>query len=98
MAPNTKRGYIDALLLLSRYVMKERNAGAYKPFREMTREDFFAEQKPQGYLRSLKKTFEEDPKEKWVNTYGTRGAKYIAFWKYLTQPDLKKEERQEPYS
>src|SRR5215203_7733 len=96
MAPNTKRGYIDALHLLSQHVMEKRNAGVYKSFREMTREDFFADQEPKGYLRSLKKTFEEDPKEKWVNTYDSRQAKYLAFWKWLTQPDLKKEERQDP--
>jgi hypothetical protein len=75
MAPNTKRGYIDALHALSEHVKNKRNTGVYKPFREYTRDDFFAEQEPQGYLRSLKKTFEEDPKEKWVNTYDTKQAK-----------------------
>src|SRR5215203_4280321 len=35
-------------------------------------------------------------KQKWVNTYNTRAAKYLAFWKWLTQPELKKEERQIP--
>ena len=104
MAPNTKKAYIDALRLLSQYVKQKRNAGGgssgnggdgiYKPFREMTRDDFLAEQDPKGYLRSLKKTFEQDPKERWVNTYNNRGARYLAFWKWLTQPDLKKEERQ----
>jgi integrase len=97
MSPNTKRGYVDALHLLSQYVMESRNGGIYKPFRELTHEDFFADhQKPYGYLRSLKKTFEQDPHERWVNTYDTRLTKYLAFWKYLTQPELKREERQDP--
>ena len=96
MAPNTKKIYVDALYLLLKYVMEKRNNGVCKSFREITHDDFYADQKPQGYLRSLKKTFEEDPKEKWVNTYGTRQARYLAFWKFLTQPDLKREERQDP--
>lgn len=94
MTANTKRIYVDALYLLSKYVMEKRNGGAYKAFREMTRDDFFAEQKPYGYLRSLRKTF-QDPKEKWINTYKTRFARYQTFWKFLTQPDLKREERQD---
>jgi integrase len=85
MAPNTKVAYIDALVRLARY------HGHRKSFKEMTKEDIV-----DGYLRSLKKDFSEDPKEKWVNTYNARGSKYLAFWKWLTQPDLKRQERQIP--
>jgi integrase len=83
MAPNTKAAYITALVYLARYL------GYKKSFEEMTKEDIV-----DGYLRSLKKDFSEDTKQKWVNTHNARGAKYLAFWKWLTQRDLKKEERQ----
>ena len=85
MRPNTKRVYIDSLVYLSRYLNYK------KSFKEMTREDIV-----EGYLRSLKKTFDEDQEEKWVNTYNNRASCYLAFWKWLTQPDVKKEERQTP--
>lgn len=85
MAPNTKTAYIDALVRLARY------HGHKKSFKEMTKEDIV-----DGYLKSLKKNFSEDQKEKWVNTYNARGAKYLGFWKWLTQPEVKKEERQTP--
>jgi integrase len=100
MAPNTKKAYVDALYYLSNHVMQERsnNNGIilYKPFKKMTRDDFHAEQEPYGYLHSLKKTFEEDPKENWVNSYKGRYDRFLAFWKFLTQPDVKREERQDP--
>lgn len=85
MAPNTKAAYITSLVYLARYLNHE------KSFKEMTKEDIV-----DGYLRSLKKDFSEDIKQKWVNTHNARGAKYLAFWKWLTQPDLRKEERQTP--
>ena len=85
MAPNTKMAYIDALVRLARY------HGHKKSFKEMTKEDIV-----DGYLKSLKKNFSEDQKEKWVNTYNARGAKYLAFWNWLTQPEVRKEERQTP--
>jgi integrase len=91
MSPNTKRAYIDALLLLSRYVKENLNDGIYKPFAKMTKQDIV-----DGYLKSLKKELSRDEKQKWVNTYNTRAAKYLAFWKWLTQPELKREERQTP--
>jgi integrase-like protein len=84
MATNTKAAYIDALVRLARY------HGHNKSFKEMTRDDIFA------YLNSMKKDFSQDIQQKWVNTYNARGAKYLGFWKWLTQPDLKKEERQTP--
>lgn len=86
MSPNTKRAYIDALLLLSRYVKENLNSSIYKPFAEMTKQDIV-----DGYLKSLKKELSKDEQQKWVNTYNTRVAKYLAFWKWLTQPDLKRE-------
>src|SRR5919106_177708 len=92
MKPNTKEGYINALSLLSRYVKDKRNGGIYKSIKEITREDFFAQEEPKGYLRSLKRDFVDDPRENWINTHNTRGAKYLAFWKWLTQKDLPKEE------
>ena len=85
MSPNTKRSYIDALVYLSRYHKHK------KSFKEMTKEDIV-----DGYLASLKKSFDQDLKQKWVNTYNARATKYMAFWKWLTQPDLKREERQPP--
>jgi integrase len=91
MSPNTKRAYIDALLLLFRYVKENLNGSIYKPFAEMTKQDIV-----DGYLKSLKKELSKDEKQKWVNTYNTRAAKYLAFWKWLTQPELKREERQIP--
>jgi hypothetical protein len=96
MADNTKHAYINALKLLSRYVKEKRNGGLYKPFREMTRDDFFAEYEPKGYLRSLRREFADDPDEKWVGTYNNRFTKYLPFWKWLTQKDIKSEERQTP--
>lgn len=57
----------------------------------MTREDII-----DGYLKSLKREFADDPEQKWVNTYKARAAKYLAFWKWLTQPDLPPKERQTP--
>jgi hypothetical protein len=98
LTPNSKRIYIHALTLLSRYVKDVRNGGVYKSLKEMTRDDFLSDQDPEryGYLRSIRKKFEEDPDENWVNTYNTKGARYLAFWKWLTQCDLPKEERQTP--
>jgi hypothetical protein len=102
MASSTKKSYIDSLTLLSRYVRYERNGGGkYKPLKQMTRDDFFAQEEPKGYLRSLKpesvtKEEEEDDNEKWVNTYNKRGRNFLAFWKWWTQKDLPKEERQTP--
>jgi integrase len=100
MPANTKRGYIDALHLLSKYVIEKRNGGKYKPLREFTWEDFFAKEEPKGYLRSLKSKHAyndgDGQNEKWVNTHNTRGAKYHAFWRWWTQPDLPPEERQTP--
>ncbi len=80
MAPNTKSGYIAALVYLARY------HGHKKSFKEMTREDIV-----DGYLKSLKREFSDDPEHKWVNTHNVRGFKYLAFWKWMTQPDLKRE-------
>ncbi len=61
MATNTKKAYIAVLSLLVKYVKNVRNAGTYKPFREITRDDFFAQEEPKGYLRSLKREFADDP-------------------------------------
>jgi len=58
----------------------------------MTREDII-----DGYLNSLKRDFASDQDQKWVNTHNNRGSMYLAFWKWLTQPDLKREERQIPH-
>jgi integrase len=96
MPPNTKASYIAALTILSKYIKNKRNGGVYKPFRNITRDDFFADQEPKGYLRSLKRELEDDPDQKWASTHNTRGAKYLPFWKWLTQPDLPREERQTP--
>jgi integrase len=84
MAANTKAAYIDALVRLARYHKHK------KSFKEMTRDDIFA------YLNIMKKDFSQDIQQKWVNTYNARGAKYLGFWKWWTQPDLKKEELQTP--
>jgi len=73
------------LLLLSRHVKENLNGSIYKPFAEMTKQDIV-----DGYLKSLKKGLSKDEQQKWMNTYNTRAAKYLAFWKWLTQPDLKR--------
>ena len=97
MPPNTKKAYIETLTLLSRYIKNVRNSGIYKPFKEMTRDDFLAQEKAKGYLRSLKPdSAEREENEKWVNKYNTRRALILTFWKYLTQKDLPKEQRQTP--
>jgi hypothetical protein len=97
MSPNTKRVYVASLVYLLRYVKNVRNGGrVYRSFREITRDDFFAKEDPKGYLESLKRDFSDDPDKKWVSTHNTRLARYLAFWKWLTQPELKAEERQEP--
>jgi integrase len=85
MTQNTKKGYIQALVYLARYHKHK------KSFKEMTKEDIL-----DGYLRSLKKTYEQDPEQKWMSTYNTRAQKYLPFWKWLTQSDLPREERQTP--
>jgi integrase len=85
MSPSTKRGYITSLVYLSRYL------GHKKSFREMTKQDIV-----DGYLRSLRRPFADDPDQTWINTYNTRVSKISTFWKWLTQPDLKPEERQIP--
>ena len=85
MRPNTKRAYIDSLVYLSRHFNHK------KSFKEMTRQDII-----DAYLNSLKKSFDEDQDEGWVNTHNNRASCYLAFWKWLTQPDIKKEERQTP--
>lgn len=96
LASNTKKNYISTLVYLSRYVKNVRNNGKYKPFREMSRDDFFSTGKPKGYLENHKREFVDDPDETWVNTYRVRSSKCLAFWKFLTQPDLRREERQTP--
>jgi hypothetical protein len=44
MPTNTKAGFIAALSLLAKYIKNVRNGGVYKPFREIKKDDFFAEQ------------------------------------------------------
>lgn len=85
MSPATKRGYIANLVYLARYL------GHKKSFKEMTKGDIV-----DGYLNSLRVPFHEDIDQKWVNTYNKRAGCYLAFWKWLTQRDLKREERQTP--
>jgi hypothetical protein len=93
MSPNTKRVYVASLVYLLRYVKNVRNGGrVYRSFREITRDDFFAKEDPKGYLESLKRDFSDDPDKKWVSTHNTRLARYLAFWKWLTQPELRAEE------
>lgn len=74
MRPNTKRSYISALVYLSRY------HGRKKSFKEMTRQDIV-----DGYLNSLKKTFDEDPEQTWISTHNSRASSYLAFWKWWTR-------------
>jgi len=85
MSANTKRAYISALVYLSRFHDHK------KSFKQMTRADIV-----DGYLNSLKRDYSVDPDQKWVNTYNNRATKYMAFWKWLTQPDVRREERQLP--
>ena len=97
MTVNTKKLYVAALVYLARHHDRK------KSFKEVTPEDFFSKEiidekagKKRGYLESLKRTIEDDVQQKWVNTYNNRLTKYIVFYKWLTQPDLKREERQVP--
>jgi hypothetical protein len=60
MSPNTKRGFVSALVYLTRYL------GYKKSFKEMKREDII-----DGYLNSLKRDFAQDQDQKWINTYNT---------------------------
>jgi integrase len=86
MSPNTKVGYITSLVYLSRFLNHS------KSFKQMTREDII-----DGYLKGIKREFKDDPDQRWVNTYRTRAGKILAFWKWMTQPDIiKPEERQTP--
>jgi hypothetical protein len=66
MATGTKGGYITALVYRSRYVKRKCNGGEYKPFKEMIREDIL-----EGFVKSLKRQFGDDPDQKWINTYKT---------------------------
>jgi len=94
---NTKKGYVNALVYLSRHVKNVRNGGTvYKSFKDMTKDDFYAKEEPKGYLRSLEKSFEEEPLEKWVNTHNIRREAYLDVWKWWTQKDIPSEERQIP--
>ena len=74
MTSNTKRVYIDSLVLLARHHEHK------KSFKDMTPEDFFSKEivdentgKKRGYLENIKRPFHEDTDQKWVNTYNTRG-------------------------
>ena len=57
----------------------------------MTEEDIIL-----GCLNSLKRKMEEDPDQRWINTHNQRAMVFSNFFKWLTQPDLKPEERQMP--
>ena len=83
VAPSTKRAYISNLVYLSRFLKH------LKSFKEMTQEDIVL-----GYLNSLKRKANEDPDQKWVNTHNQRAMVFSKFFKWLTQADLKPEERQ----
>jgi hypothetical protein len=52
MPPNTKKAYIETLTLLSRYVKNVRNSGVYKSFREISRDDLLAQEKPKAIFRA----------------------------------------------
>jgi hypothetical protein len=94
IATNTKRAYIANLVYLSKYVKEKRNNGIYKRFREMTGDDVAGEK---SYLASLKKTPEEDPDERWINTHNNRGQVYSKFFKWLyNDPKTKPEDRKAP--
>lgn len=56
----------------------------------MTREDIV------DYLAGIKRSTDVDPTQKWVNTHNARLSCYLAFWKWLTQPDIPREQRQTP--
>ncbi len=99
MPPNTKKGYVNALHLLSEYVMQKRNGGKYKALREITSDDFFARQEPKGYLQRLKPERalnQEGQTKEWMTTHNTRGYKYLAFWRWWTNKGVPKEEWQTP--
>jgi hypothetical protein len=57
----------------------------------MSREDIISD-----YLNSLKRPAAIDPDQKWINTHNQRAMVFSRFFKWMTQPDLRPEERQLP--
>jgi hypothetical protein len=79
--------YLDEVAFTVTLVVSHTILGHKKSFVQMIKEDMV-----DGYLRSLKKGFEEDPDQSWINTHNLRGSCYLAFWKWLTQNDLPREQ------
>jgi transcriptional accessory protein Tex/SPT6 len=80
MSTNTRKLCITALVYLARHNDDK------KSFKEMTPDDFYSKEiidektgKKRGYLENLKRSFDEDIQQKWVNTYNNRFTKYIVF-------------------
>jgi hypothetical protein len=79
--PNTVLVYVTDIVLLSRsYAHK-------KSYREITRDEIMA------HLQTFRRTFEEDPKERWINTYNRKVNTISKFFKWLVFPDMDREER-----
>lgn len=86
MSSNTKTAYVSALVYLARHHNHK------KSFKEMSPEDFFSKEiiidektgkeKKKGFLENIKRKFEDDIEQKWVNTYNNSGTKCLAFWKW----------------
>ena len=85
IAPATKQVYIANLVYLSRHFEHK------KSFRDMSHEDIISD-----YLNSLKRPAATDPDQRWINTHNQRAMVFSKFFKWMTQPDLRPEERRAP--
>jgi hypothetical protein len=85
IAPATKQVYVSNLVYLSRHFEYK------KAFRDMSREDIISD-----YLNSLRRPVTTDSDQKWINTHNQRAMVFSKFFKWMTQPDLRPEERQLP--
>ncbi|MFL6322159.1 MAG: hypothetical protein ACJ72Q_17020 [Nitrososphaeraceae archaeon] len=64
--------------------------GHKKSYRDMSRDDL------QSYLGSLRKPELSDPLHKWIGTYNFRISLFQPFFKWLYNPNIKKNERPKP--
>ena len=71
---STRLSYIKVICLFNRYL-------SYQDFYKITKDNIIS------YLSSLKKSEEEDPTHKWINTYNTRQAVLSKFFRWLHNPD-----------
>ncbi len=81
--PSTLEDKIKKLAYLSKY-------HSNKSFLQMTRQDILL------YLNTLRKSYSEDPSQRWVGTYNSRQMVYLKFFKWLYYPDKDARDRDIP--